>query len=60
MIKYKVVEAKSINNLEGFNVLYKKSWYTRWKYVRDHAGNIGWWGTKRKAQAYINFLPKDK
>ena len=59
-MKYKITEAKSLNNLEGFNILYKKSWYTRWKYVRDRIGNIGWWATKRNAQAYINFLPKDK
>jgi len=60
MIKYKIVEAKSVNDLEGFNILRKANWYSRWKYVRDYAGNIAWWGTKRRAQAYINFLPKDK
>lgn len=59
-MKYKITEAKSLNNLEGFNILYKKAWYTRWKYVRDKNNNIRWWGTRRRAQAYLNFLPKEK
>ena len=59
-MKYKITEAKSLNNLEGFNILYKKAWYTRWKYVRDKSNNIGWWGSRHRAQAYLNFLPKEK
>lgn len=59
-MKHKIIDAKSVNNLGGFNILYKKSWYTRWKYVRDKNNNIGWWSSRKNAQAYLNFLPKEK
>jgi hypothetical protein len=52
-----------IEKLEGvaagapvFAVKYKKSWYTRWKYVRSKKNNeVLFYKTKRAAQAYINF-----
>ena len=56
-MKYKVVEDKGM-----YMVMYKKSWYSRWKYVRSkqNPALISMWGCKRKAQSYINFLPKKK
>ena len=42
-------------------VLYKESWYTRWKYVRNKkTGQISVWNKKNVAQSYINFIPKKK
>jgi hypothetical protein len=55
-MKYKVVTE---NNMM-YTVMYKKAWYSRWKYVRskNNPALISIWGCKRKAQSYINFLPK--
>ena len=54
-MKYKVVEEKGM-----YMVMYKKAWYTRWKYVRskNNPTLISTWNSKKIAQAYINFLPK--
>lgn len=54
---YKVVEEKGM-----YTVMYKKAWYTRWKYVRskNNPALISIWDCKRKAQSYINFIPKIK
>lgn len=63
MAKYKIVaEDPEKNIVSGFRVMVKKNWYTRWKYVRrrEDPSAHAWWSTKRGAQAYINFLPKDK
>lgn len=56
-MKYKVVEEKGM-----YMVMYKKAWYTRWKYVRskNNPTLISTWNSKKIAQAYINFLPKKK
>ena len=56
-MKYKVVEEKGM-----YMVMYKKAWYSRWKYVRDNKNPlwISTWDCKRKAQSYINFIPKKK
>lgn len=56
-MKYKVVEEKGM-----YMVMYKKAWYTRWKYVRskNNPTLISTWNSKKMAQAYINFLPKKK
>ena len=56
-MKHKVVEKFGL-----YMVMYKKAWYTRWKYVRtkQFPGFVSIWKTKRAAQAYINFLPKKK
>ena len=56
-MKYKVVEDKGM-----YMVMYKNTWYSRWKYVRSvqNPALICSWDCKRKAQSYINFLPKDK
>jgi hypothetical protein len=57
-MKYKVVTE---NNMM-YTVMYKKAWYSRWKYVRskNNPALISIWDCKRKAQSYINFLPKQK
>jgi hypothetical protein len=54
---YKVVEEKGM-----YMVMYKKAWYTRWKYVRSkkNPALVSTWNCKRKAQSYINFIPKIK
>ena len=56
-MKYKVVEEKDM-----YIVMYKKAWYTRWKYVKskNNPALISVWNSKKLAQAYINFLPKKK
>jgi hypothetical protein len=57
-MKYKVITE---NNMM-YTVMYKKAWYTRWKYVRSkkNPALISIWDCKRKAQSYINFIPKIK
>lgn len=62
MIKYKIVEVPTSEHiLGGFKVMVKKNWWSRWKYVRRKGTDIhAWWSTRRSAQAYINFLPKNK
>lgn len=54
---YKVVEEKGV-----YMIMYKKTWYSRWKYVKSKNNPvlISTWDCKRKAQSYINFLPKKK
>jgi hypothetical protein len=56
-MKYKVVEDKGM-----YMVMYKNTWYSRWKYVRskNNPTLISIWGCKIKAQSYINFLPVKK
>jgi hypothetical protein len=56
-MKHRVVEENGL-----YMVMYKKAWYTRWKYIRDKQAPalISVWKTKRAAQSYINFLPKEK
>jgi hypothetical protein len=56
VMKYKVITE---NNMM-YTVMYKKAWYSRWKYVRskNNPTLISIWDCKRKAQSYINFLPK--
>lgn len=56
-MKHRVVEENGL-----YMVMYKKAWYTRWKYVRtkQFPEFISIWKTKRAAQSYINFLPKEK
>lgn len=56
-MKHKVVKEEDL-----YKVMYKKAWYTRWKYVKDKESPalIYVWKTKKRAQSYINFLPKKK
>jgi hypothetical protein len=56
-MKHKVVEENGL-----YMVLCKKAWYTRWKYARDKKtpALVLVWKSKRAAQSYINFLPKQK
>lgn len=56
-MKYKVVEEKGM-----YMVMYKKAWYSRWKYVRskNNPTLVSIWNSKKRAQAYINFIPKIK
>jgi hypothetical protein len=56
-MKYKVVEEKGM-----YMVMYKKAWYSRWKYIRSkkNPALISIWDCRRKAQSYINFIPKIK
>ena len=51
-MKYIIVKQKDL-----YMIMYKKAWYTRWKYVRDKKNPtlISTWRNKRIAQSYINF-----
>lgn len=55
-MKHKVIYEDGL-----YFVMYKKSWYTRWQYVRNKTtGQISFWNKKNAAQSYINFIPKKK
>lgn len=56
--QFKIEEDK----MQGFNVMKKTSWWTRWKYVkRKTAPFLVWrWDTRKGAQAYINLQGNGK
>jgi hypothetical protein len=50
-MKYRIEKDKH----NKFHVMFKKSWFFRWKYVRSPKGNRIWeWKTEKGAQAYID------
>jgi hypothetical protein len=40
--------------MEEYYVLYKKNFFTRWKYVRNNTKIITFWKTKKGAESYIH------
>jgi hypothetical protein len=59
---YKIVK----DRFSGYNVMYKKNIWRRWKYCRAPAGpaklfqHIWRWDTEKGAQAFINQQLKDE
>lgn len=52
-MKYKIVEnTRSVN--PEFYVLYKKNFFTSWRYVKNRKGLISFWGTKKGAETFIH------
>ena len=59
MAKFKIEEELIYGLTNGYYILTKKYWFSRWKYLRDKNKLIIKFDTKRKAQAYLNFnVPK--
>ena len=52
-MRYKIVENTKPIKPE-FYVLYKKNFFTRWIYVKNKAGLITYWGTKKGAETFIH------
>lgn len=51
-MKFKVVRNERSFE-EQYFVLYKKNWFTRWKYVKNDLGLISHWMCEKSAQRYI-------
>jgi len=60
MVKYKIQEEKIYEISNGYYVLIKNNWWSRWKYVKRADGIIAKYDTRRAAQAYINLNFKKK
>ncbi len=54
MTKYKIEEEVIYGINNGYYVLVKNNWWSRWKYIKNAEGLIVKHGTRRGAQAYIN------
>lgn len=61
-MKYKVVK----DQYRGFNVMFKKHWYSRWKYCRSPKTkyskfqHVWHWDTEKGVQTFINQQFKDE
>lgn len=42
-----------------FYVLYKKNWFSRWKYVRNKSNKVWEWKTEKGAKNYIDVKKLD-
>ena len=52
-MRFKVEKNTKSLRTEYF-VLYKKNFFSRWKYAKNRLGLISYWGTKEGAEVYIN------